>query len=223
MPQSYADLRKTLQARSAQQQQHLPLRRVKKAPKKSMGRWFVNRVRGQQLRRAGAVAAFVGLLAVVFAGCGRGQTPIPPGAQVVHIVLTESEVHIDPATVRSGDVYLVLDAPLDGGFNFVERQRSADETPGPLSDDDLERLAHGDTEGTSIGGHSSGCSASQRAEDRGLMGPCGNVMMATLRPGKYAILGPGWTEQETEPSLDPTADPAGFVAPPTMAVLEVVP
>ena len=167
------------------------------------------------------MAALVGLL--MLASCGRGQTPIPPGAQVVHVVATVSEVRLDPAIVRSGAVYLVLDAPLDGGFNFVERKRIADETPGPLSDDDLARLAHGDTEGTSIGGVSSGCNASQRAEDRGLMGPCGNVMMATLRPGKYAILGPGWTEQETEPSLDPTAGPGGFVAPPTMAVLEVLP
>jgi hypothetical protein len=183
----------------------------------------VEHVRGQRLRRVGAATALVGLLAIMLAGCGRGQTPIPPGAQVVHVVATESEVRLDPTTVRSGDVYLVLDAPLDGGFAFVERKRTGDETPGPLSDDDLARLARGDTEGTAIGGLSSGCDASQRAEDRGMMGPCGNVMKATLRPGKYAILGPGWTEQETEPSLDPTADPAGFVAPPTMAVLEVLP
>jgi hypothetical protein len=29
--------------------------------------------------------------------------------------------------------------------------------------------------------------------------------------------------QQTEPSADPTADPAGFVAPSSMAVLEVLP
>jgi hypothetical protein len=93
-----------------------------------------------------------------------------------------------------------------------------------VGDDDLERLAQGDTEGTTTGRlEAGGCSAAQNAEDRGRMGPCGNVFNATVRVGKYAILGPGWTMMETEPGVDPTADPAGFMSPPTMAVLEVLP
>jgi hypothetical protein len=55
------------------------------------------------------------------------------------------------------------------------------------------------------------------------MGYCGNVWKVVLVAGRYAILGPGWTEQEAEASVDPTADPAGFIPPPTMALLEVVP
>ena len=165
----------------------------------------------------------IALLTSLVVGCGRGQTPIPPGAQVVHVVATESEVRLDPASVQAGDVYLVLDEPVDGSFSFVERKRTAAETPGPLGDDDLERLAQGDTEGTSIGSFSIGCDAAQQAEDRGQMGYCGNVWKVSLVEGKYAILGPGWTEQETEASVDPTADPAGFIAPPSMAVLEVLP
>jgi hypothetical protein len=164
------------------------------------------------------------VLAGGLAGCDRHQAPIPSGAPEVHMVVTASEVRLDPATVRAGDVYLVLDEPLDGSFTFVERKRSADETPGPLSDDDLERLAHGDTEGTSMSGlDAGGCSPEQNAQDRGKTGYCGNVSMVTLGAGKYAILGPGWTMQETEASVDPTAGPAGFVPPASMAVLVVVP
>ncbi len=167
--------------------------------------------------------ALIVLITVLIVGCGRGQASIPPGAQVVHVVATESEVRLDPATVRAGDVYLMLDEPADGSFAFVERKRTPTETPGPLGDDNLARLASGDTGGTSIGAYSVGCDAAQRAEDRGQMGYCGNVWKVVVVAGKYAILGPGWTEQQTEASVDPTADPAGFIAPPSMAVLEARP
>jgi hypothetical protein len=163
------------------------------------------------------------LLAGVLLGCGR-KMPIPSGSQVVHVVATESEVRLDPATVHAGEVYLVLDEPLDGSFDFVALKRTAEATPGPVSDDDLERLAHGDTEGASMEGFSAGCGPAQQAESRGQTGPCGNAFgPLVLSAGKYAILGPGWTMMETEPSVDPTAGPAGFVPPPTMAVLEVLP
>jgi hypothetical protein len=177
------------------------------------------------MRRFRPEVILTGLLAGVLAGCSwRGNVPIPPGAQVVHLVATESEVRLDPATVHAGDVYLVLDAPLDGAFHFVALI-GTDATPtGPMSDDDLERLAHGDTEGTSMEGFSVGCGPVQQAESRGQTGPCGNAFgPMVLTEGKYAILGPAWTIMETEPSVDPTADPAGFLPPPTMAVLEVLP
>jgi hypothetical protein len=54
----------------------------------------------------------VALVTILVVGCGRGQTPIPAGAQVVHVFATESEVRLEPATVHAGDVYLVLDEPL---------------------------------------------------------------------------------------------------------------
>lgn len=92
------------------------------------------------------------LAASIVVGCGRGQVPIPPGAQVVHVVATESGVRLAPATVHAGDVYLVLDEPVEGSFALAQRQRTADESPGPLDDDDLERIATGDTEGTAIEG-----------------------------------------------------------------------
>jgi hypothetical protein len=142
---------------------------------------------------------------------------------VVHLVATQSEVRLTPGTVHAGDVYVVLDEPLDGSFSFVALKRTAEATPGPMSDDDLERLAHGDTEGTATEGFSVGCDAAQQAEARGKLGYCGNVWKLALAEGKYAILGPAWTEQQTEASVDPTAGPGGFVAPPSMAVLEVLP
>ncbi len=121
-------------------------------------------------------------------------------------------------------MYLVLDEPVNGSIRFVERQTAADGPPGPLSDDDLTRLAAGDTEGTAIGGlDAGGCSPEQDAEDRGHMGYCGNVMKVVVAPGKYAVLGPDWSEMGTEPRVDPTADPEGFRPPTFMAVLEVLP
>jgi hypothetical protein len=177
-------------------------------------------------RRSGARTAVVGLLVGVLAGCGQGQSTVPPGAQLVHLVATGSEVRLDPPSVRAGDVYLQLDEPLDGGsFIFVERMSTEEETPGPLTDNDLERLAHGDTQGTSSSAYGPSCGGPQGAARGHLVAPgvCGNVWKFVLVPGKYAILGPAWTEQQTEPSVDPTADPAGFIPPPTMTVLEVLP
>lgn len=134
-----------------------------------------------------SAVVLIGLLAGVLVGCGRGQTSIPTDAPELHIVVTASEVRLDPATVRAGDLYVVLDTP-GSSVGFVQRQRSAAETPGPLSDEDLARLADGDLEGTAIGGFSdAGCSAQQRAEDRGRIGPCGNVVKVVLTAGKDAF------------------------------------
>jgi hypothetical protein len=152
-------------------------------------------------------------LAVSSTGCGRGQAPIPAGAQQVHVSVGETEVRLEPATVHAGDVYIVLDAPRTGSIVFVQRKRASADPPGPLSEEDLARLATGDTEGTAISGiDAGGCSAEQDAEDRGRMGPCGNVFSVTLGVGKYAIFGAA-----------PDVDPASGRTAPTMAVLEVVP
>ncbi len=130
----------------------------------------------------------VALVTGVLTGC-RQATPIPDGAEIVHVVVSDSEVILNPDTVPAGDVYIVLDAPMNGSLSFVERHRAGEE-PGPLTDDDLERLARGDTEGTAISGlDAGGCDAGQRAADRGKSGPCGNVMMVVVAEGQYAILG----------------------------------
>ena len=129
------------------------------------------------------------LIAGSLAGCGRGQTAIPPGAHLVHVEVIGSEVRLDPVTVPAGDVYVVLDTP-GSSVGFAQRKGTAAETPGPLSDEDLDRLARGDTERTAIGGFDDiGCSEEQRAQDRGQMGPCGNVFKIVLAPGKYAFFG----------------------------------
>jgi hypothetical protein len=163
------------------------------------------------MRAFGTAIVVVGLMGVLV-GCWRGQTPIPPGAQQVHIVVTESEVRLDRATVRAGDAYLVLDTP-GSTVAFVQRKTTAEEAPGPLSDADLPRLTRGDTEGTAIESFSdTGCSAAQRAEDRGQMGYCGNLFKVVLSAGKYAFL--------TAPS---DGGSPGLVPPRSMAVLQVLP
>jgi hypothetical protein len=173
------------------------------------------------MRRSWTVAVLCGLLATAVAGCGRGRTPIPPGAQVVRVAVIESELRLDRATVRAGDVYVVLDTPRSS-VGFASRMRGNLEI-GPLSDDDIARLGRGDTEGLAIEGFDlSGCSNEQRAEDLGLMGPCGNVFKTVLVEGKYAFLGPGWSEQQTEPLVPPTPGAPGSL-PRSIAILQVLP
>jgi len=162
-------------------------------------------------RRSNAFVAVVTVITSIVLGCGRA-TPIPADAQRVHVVITGSAVTLEPSVVRAGDVYLVLEEPQDGSFSFVERQTAAGETPGPLTEHDLERLALGDTQGMSIGGSDAGgCDAAQNAEDRGQMGPCGNVMRFVVGPGLYAVV-------SGDLDVDPTTG-----EPPRIAVLEVIP
>jgi hypothetical protein len=174
------------------------------------------------MRQFSMAVLLIGLLTGLLAGaCGRARTPVPAGAQVVHIAVIESELRLDRATVGAGDVYVVLDTPRSS-VGFASRMRGELET-GPLSDEDIARLARGDTQGLMIGGFDLfGCSNEQRAEDRGLMGPCGNVFKATLGEGKYAFMGPGWKQQETEALVPPTPGPPGSL-PGSIAVLEVLP
>ena len=129
-----------------------------------------------------------GLLVVVLAGCGMTQKPIPPDAQVLHLVITPAEIRLDPATARAGYVYVVLDTP-NTGYTFVSTGLGPDGEI-PLTDDDLARLRRGDQQGMSFafwGGEQ--CSPEQIAEGRGKMGPpCGNVAEMNLTPGMYAFL-----------------------------------
>jgi hypothetical protein len=152
------------------------------------------------------------VLSTALAGCGESAATIPAGAQVVHVVITDSEVTLQPVVVRPGDVYLVVDESPDGSLTFVARQDSEVATPGPLGSADLDRLRTGDTFHTYITGiDAGGCSPEQNVAERGMLGHCGNVLKLTLVAGDYAILGDA-----------PEADPeTGRV--PALAVLSVVP
>jgi hypothetical protein len=135
-------------------------------------------------RRLRAILLLVAA-AMAIDGCSR-SAPIPAGAQQVHVVITESSVRLAPSTVRAGDVYLVLDAPPDGSLFFFSRGGSP--VLSPLTQSDLDRLAGGNTQGTEMTGlDAGGCSPAQNAEDRGRLGPCGNVLKVVLEPGRYAV------------------------------------
>jgi hypothetical protein len=158
-------------------------------------------------KRAVRVAvALVGALAVGLLALGAVLVAVwgsPPrmsaGAQTVHVVVTGSEVRLNPATVHGGEVYFVVEGPDDpaehAGFTFVTAGFGPHccDTPLPLTDDAVDRLALGDYQGTSI-------------EDG-----WGNYAKLTLVEGKYAFLiaGPGGDQ--------PGAPPYSIV------VLEVLP
>jgi predicted small lipoprotein YifL len=132
------------------------------------------------------------LVAGTLAGCGHGPITVPPDAQVVHLAVSGDSVRLEPSTATAGDIYFVVDTP---GAEVIQVQRKtmAEETEGPMSDEDLARLARGDTEGMSIT-----CCL-------GTGEPYGNVHKVVLSPGKYAFLA---RQPET---------------PGPMAVLEVLP
>jgi hypothetical protein len=151
-----------------------------------------------------------GLLAIALIGCEPPLVPVPSGAQLVHVVVSDTEIRLSPATVRAGDVYLVLDTSPSSVF-FVSRKRTAADSPGPMGADDLARLARGDTEATSMEGFGNGC-AQGRPENHLKIGRCGDTFKLVLGAGKYALM-----------TDDPSGDPSGFVPPRAMAVLEVLP
>lgn len=151
------------------------------------------------MRNLWAIVGVLALSAGILVGCGRPPTVIPSGGHEVHVSVVGSEVRLDPPTVRAGDVFLVLDTP-GSGVGFAERKRTPEETPGPLTDDDVDRLRHGDTEGTAIGGFDHpDCSAEERAGDRGRMGYCETIFRVVLNAGTYAFFTgslEGWTPGE---------------------------
>ncbi len=115
----------------------------------------------------------LGLLSGVLAGC-EGHTAIPPGGQELHFTVIGSEIHLAPTTALAGDIYIVVDTPGAEIF-LVERKATAEEEPGPMSDDDLVRVARGDTQGMSVT-----CCFETRE-------PHGNIHKVVLSAGKYAF------------------------------------
>jgi hypothetical protein len=141
------------------------------------------------------------LVAAMLTGCGHNPITVPPGAQVVHVAVDGDSVRLVPATVRAGDVYFVVDNPGTSVI-LIERKSTPDESPGPLSDVELDRVAHGDTFHTSI----TCCIES---------GELGNVGKLAAAPGAYVLV-----------TDDPTAlaEKSGGVIPPqSLAVLRVLP
>ena len=137
--------------------------------------------------------ARIALLIVTLVGCAT-STAIPPGAQTVNIVATDSAVRVDPAAVHAGDVFLSLDVP-QLGVELVSRGGS--NAREPLNADDLVRLAQNvNSEGLALESLSVSC--------------CGNVFKVSLPAGRYAFI-----------LRDPAA---GVGRPPeSMAVLDVSP
>ena len=137
------------------------------------------------------------LLAALIAACHSGPIAVPPGGQEVHAAVNGDTLLLTPSTVHAGEVYLVLDNPMTDVV-LVERSDATGGTPGPLSDDELDRIIHGDDQHTS---QTSGFANSEQHW---------NVSKLVLAPGKYLFR-----------VCD--AVPGGRIPPECMAVLQVVP
>jgi hypothetical protein len=115
--------------------------------------------------------ARISLLFVVLIGCTT-RTAIPPGAQTVNVVATDSAVRVDPTTVHAGYVFLIVDVP-QRGVELVSRVASSAREP--LGPDDVVRLAQNvDSEGLALESLSVSC--------------CGNVFKVSLPAGRYAFI-----------------------------------
>ena len=124
-----------------------------------------------------APIALVVVLGLLLSGIVRGHTMVPPGGQQVEVEVTGTDVRLTPTTVNAGDVYVLL-VTARSSITLTEDELIGTDVP-THRDFDL-----------------SGCTDAQRAEDRGLMGYCGNVFKVTLSPGKYVFFsttadGPG--------------------------------
>jgi hypothetical protein len=156
--------------------------------------------------------AVVGLATMLAVTACDQATAVPAGAQIVHVVITDDSVSLDPATARAGDLYLVLDAPRAGQLTFVASSDSATATPGPLTEAEVQQVRDGNVYHTAITGFGAGgCTEAQDAAARGKTGPCGNAFRVTVAPGSYLVTGDS-----------PERDPATGRVPP-MAVLKVTP
>lgn len=133
----------------------------------------------------------------VLGGCDdHSPISVPSGAHEIHATVNADTLRLAPTSVRAGDVYLVLDIP-DTDVIFVGSMAAANARPGPLSDADLDRVAHGDTFHTSqISGW-------------------GKVGRFVLTPGKYAFV--------TDAPETLAARSGGVIPPESMAVLTVLP
>ncbi len=138
----------------------------------------------------------------VLGGCSHSPITVPSGGQEVHVTVNGDTVRLEPTSVRAGDIYLVLEIP-DTDVTLVESMAAADAPPGPLSDADLDRVAHGDTFHTS---QTSGFPSGE---------PHGNVSLLVLTPGKYAFVADA-------PEML-AARSGGVIPPEFMAVLTVLP
>ena len=145
----------------------------------------------------------VGALLFALPAC-EGNRPIPADGQQVRIHATASSVVLDPETVAPGDVYLVLEGEA---ISFVERKTAPDATPEPLPEEQIAEIGRGNVQDTSASGlEADNCDPGQNAAARDQLGPCGNVVLVEVRPGKYLIV-VGGPEEAGTPSAILTVAP----------------
>ena len=143
--------------------------------------------RASRARRvAGGAAAAIALAATTAACDVHEPIVIPAGAQVIRVTVSDTEIALQPASVHAGDVYLVNEGPAPD-FTFVARSSGPGADAEPMSDADVERLALGDFQFTSMEGFSVSCAPDQWTEGRHWEG-CGENVALTLSAGRYAIL-----------------------------------
>jgi hypothetical protein len=148
----------------------------------------------------------------VFAACAT-RTVIPPGAQQVRLESTPETVHLEPSTVRAGDIYVVIDG---SGALLVEKSDAPGARRGFTDDEIAAFIRTGDVFHTAI--------------QTVTAGYAGNVFKLTLGPGRYAFLpiregeAVPETDAETRNALCHT-DPVACAALPPLpvTVLEVLP
>jgi hypothetical protein len=144
--------------------------------------WTTIRRRRWAGRLAAAAAALAGATVICSVGALAlpvlpPETLIPAGTPRVHVSMTDGALTLTPATVSAGPVYLLIDASA-GDVSFIGRSYVTQEEidahqggePGPLTDAEVDAIAHGDTYLTST------------------YAGLGDVARWDLLPGKYVLV-----------------------------------
>jgi hypothetical protein len=133
-----------------------------------------------------ARAALVALVAVAAACDVHAPVVIPAGAQVVRVRAAPAVVEVVPASVRAGDVYLVMEGP-EPAISFVSHSAGPGEPASGMGEDQIERVALGDYQSTRIEGFAVTCAPERWTEGTHWEG-CGENVRLTLSEGLYVVI-----------------------------------
>ncbi len=119
--------------------------------------------------------------------CEPPRVVIPEGAtNVVHVHPEPDNLQLDPAKVKAGVVYFVIEGP-GTDFSLVRRKAAADADAIGMTAAQIAAVRNGDYQFTQAEGYSVSCAPDAWTEERH-WDDCRENSMVTLTPGLYAIV-----------------------------------
>ena len=163
-------------------------------------------MRSPKRASGGGWFALAAIVLMALTACEPPRVVIPEGAtNVVHVHPRPDNLQLDPAKVKAGVVYFVIEGP-GTDFSLVRRKPAPDADATSMSAAQIEAVRHGDYQSTQLESYAVSCAPDSWTEERHWEG-CRENSMVSLAPGLYAVV-----QGPDEPGVAPI-----------MAVLEVEP